>query len=112
MFLSDIQFQQTSDLIRERYTALSLNCRHPSSVAITPVCRHNSSLLSVFYSYLITFFPWRNNSPSTAAAPPFAAAITPVSCGKSAFFSFLPQLSSPLPQQKSNPFTDSLLSLR
>jgi hypothetical protein len=40
-------------------------------------------------------FPWRSNSPSTAAAPPPAAAITPVCCAKIAFLRFLPQLSSP-----------------
>jgi hypothetical protein len=39
-------------------------------------------------------FPCRSNSPSTAAAPPPAAANTGNGCAKMPFFRFLPQLSS------------------
>jgi hypothetical protein len=61
-------------------------------------------LLSTQHSVLCpVFFPRRNNSPSTAAAPLPAAAITPVYCAKSAFFALLPQLSSA--QQKSEPIS-------
>src|SRR5688500_20206508 len=51
-----------------------------------------------FYLYSVLFSPLPQQLPSTAAAPPFAAAITPVCCAKSAFFALLPQLSSPLLQ--------------
>jgi hypothetical protein len=53
-----------------------------------------------FYSVLspqdsVLSFPCRSNSPSTAAAPPPAAANTANGCAKMPFFRFLPQLSSP-----------------
>jgi hypothetical protein len=59
-------------------------------------CRVIHSLSFAFYSELSTLFPpCRSNSPSTAAAPPSAAANTGNCCGKFAFLSLLPQLSSP-----------------
>jgi hypothetical protein len=47
-----------------------------------------------FQLYIHRFSVFRSNSPSTAAAPPTTATITPVCCGKSPYFSLFPQLSS------------------
>jgi hypothetical protein len=83
-----------------------------SIVVVVPPPRRQTGVFAVtvsdtllsFTHYSSLSFPCRNNSPSTAAASPLAAAITPVCCAKSAFFALLPQLSSPSsPQQKSEP---------
>jgi hypothetical protein len=86
----------------------------PPSAINTPICRRFlspffvscpcSELSNRNFPLLLLFtlhFPlFRNNSPSTAAAPPLAAAITPVCCGKLSFFGLLPQLSSPTATKK------------
>jgi hypothetical protein len=111
MFLSDTQFQKPSGVIEHVCLMLSravslLSNNQPSLLQNTRLIRHprgviGGSFIFCLYFQLCTlhfFSPRRSNSPSTAAAPPLAAAITPVCCAKNPFFALLPQLSSrPLP---------------
>jgi hypothetical protein len=83
------------------FPTTSRTCYKIPFLSSIPACMSESLclLLGTFFclsSELSTVFsPCRSNSPSTAAAPPLAAATAPVSCAKSVFFALLPQLSSP-----------------
>jgi hypothetical protein len=109
MFLSDTQFQKPSGVIEYLCLMFSraaspLSDNQPSLLQNTPPIRYTSGVIGNLLSFTqhsalrtqhFPISPCRSNSPSTAAAPPPAAASTPVCCAKSAFFTLLPQLSSP-----------------
>ena len=117
-FLSERHHQQTRGVIAHLRTAFSFNCRRRatphngnyacfpdsllsftfSSALCTLLCFYSALCTQDFLLLLLSTFHFLllcGHSPSTAAAPPLVAAVTPVCRGKPAFFVLLSRLSSP-----------------